>query len=336
MNQKIIARLVGVSSATVSRVINNDPRVSKETFERVQKVIADMGYVPNTIAKSLRVKKTRTVGFVVPDIGNPFFPEVLRGIEEVCVAHKYHIILGNTNEDRETEREIVQHLREKRVDGMLMILVDETGSTVKGTSAYGNSECSVVFIDRHVEGYCADSVLIDNFGGSFNAASYLLELGHTKVSVIHGPRNVTPGIERLRGFLHAFEVAGLAVRPEYIREGDFRTRSGYALARELMALPDPPTAIFCGNNLMTIGAFEALRVVGVQIPEQVSLVGFDDFLLAKYLTPPLTVVDRPMADMGRIAAELLIARIEQRDRTVAKKIMLPTRLEVRQSCRRLT
>ncbi|MGE5599707.1 MAG: LacI family DNA-binding transcriptional regulator [Bacteroidota bacterium] len=335
MNQRKIAQLAGVSSATVSRVINNKS-VSKETLAKVQRVIAENGYVPDTIAKSLRTKNTRTIGFVIPDIGNPFFPEVLRGVEAVCVARKYHIILGNTNEDRETEKQVVRHLREKRVDGMVMILVDETGGTVQSQFARGGLEWPIVTIDRHIEGFGCDSVIIDNVGGSFNAIKYLAELGHRRIAIIHGPKNVTPGIERLQGFLKAVEAFGLEARPEYIREGDFRTKSGYDLASELVRLPEPPTAIFGGNNLMTIGAFEALRDLGLRIPEQISLVGFDDFLLAGYLTPPITVVDRPMVDMGRIAAELLLDRIEKKDCTVAKKIVLPTSLKIRQSCCRVS
>ncbi|MDI7247029.1 MAG: LacI family DNA-binding transcriptional regulator [Bacillota bacterium] len=333
MNQRDIARIAGVSTATVSRVINQKGNVDRDTYAKVLKVIEEQGYVPNTIAKSLRVRQTKTIGFVIPDIGNPFFPEVLKGVESVCVQHGYNIILGNTNEDVETERSVVRNLRQQRVDGLLMILVDERGETLRWGLRGAEGRFPIVFIDRHIKGFQYDSVVIDNEGGAFQATDYLLRLGHRRIAMIHGPVTMTPGGGRLRGYLEAMRAWGVEVVAEYVREGDFRTKSGYELAKHLMSLPVPPTAIFGGNNLMTMGIFEALRDMGIAVPDQVSLVGFDDFLLGAYLSPPLTVVDRPMSDMGRIAAELLISRIENRDQTAVRKVVLPTALRIRQSCR---
>lgn len=333
MNQRDIARIAGVSTATVSRVINKTGNVAQETYKKVRRVIEEQGYVPDTIAKSLRMRQTKTIGFVIPDIGNPFFPEVLKGVEAVCVEYGYNIILGNTNEDVRTERAVVRNLRQQRVDGLLMILVDESGATLRWGLKGSEGRLPIVFIDRHIEGFQYDSVVIDNEGGAFQATDYLLQLGHTRIAIIHGPANMTPGGGRLRGYLQAMRAKGVEIVSDYVKEGDFRTRSGYELAKHLMSLPTPPTAIFGGNNLMTMGIFEALRDMGVRIPDQVSVVGFDDFLLAAHLTPPLTVVDRPMSDMGRIATELLISRIENRDQTAVRKVVLPTKLRVRQSCR---
>ena len=177
-------------------------------------------------------------------------------------------------------------------------------------------------------------MIIDNEGGTTQATDYLLELGHTKIAMIHGPLTTTPGERRLRGYMKAMRDAGVPVRSEYVAEGDFRTRSGYEIAGRMMELADPPTAIIGGNNLMTIGIFQRLADMGVCIPDRVSLIGFDDFTLAANLTPALTVVDRPMADMGRIAAELLLSRIEGRDESATRQVILPTRLKIRDSCRR--
>ena len=335
MNLKDIARMAGVSTATVSRVINRSGPVSAKTARRVLGVIEESGYVPDTIAKSLRMGQTKTVGFVVPDISNPFFPEVLNGAEAVCADWGYTIILGNTNEDVACEAKVVRSLRQQRADGLLMILVDESGGTLRQALAGADADLPIVFIDRHIEGFLYDSVIIDNEAGTSQATRYLLELGHTKIAIIHGPTTTTPGVGRLRGYEHAMQAAGLPVNPEYVLLGDFRTESGYRLAKRLMCMSDPPTAIIGGNNLMTMGIFRCLKDMDVPIPDQVSLIGFDDFQLAGYLSPPLTVVDRPMSDMGRLAADLLFLRIEKRDLGPVRRVVLPTALEVRGSCRRL-
>lgn len=335
MNLKDIAELAGVSTATVSRVINRSGPVSKATAGRVLRIIEEHGYVPDTIAKSLRMGQTKTIGFVVPDISNPFFPEVLNGAEAVCAGYGYNIILGNTNEDIDTESKVVRNLRQQRADGVLMILVDESGSTLRSGLAGASPSLPIVFIDRHIAGFRYDSVIIDNEGGTAQAAEYLIELGHTKIAIIHGPANTTPGGRRLYGYRKAMRAAGVAIRSEYVVEGDFRTRSGYELTRALMEIPDPPTAIIGGNNLMTIGAFQCLADMGICVPHDVSLIGFDDFALASNLSPAITVVDRPTADMGRISAELLLSRIEKRDESATRQVVLPTRLKIRDSCRRL-
>jgi LacI family transcriptional regulator len=333
MNLKDIARMAGVSTATVSRVINRSGPVSAKTARKVLRIIEESGYVPDTIAKSLRMGQTKTVGFVVPDISNPFFPEVLNGAEAVCADYGYTIILGNTNEDIACEAKVVRSLRQQRADGLLMILVDESGGTLRQALSGADSDLPIVFIDRHIEGFLYDSVIIDNEVGTSQATKHLLELGHTRIAIVHGPITTTPGVGRLRGYQAAMEAAGVPVNPEYVLEGDFRTESGYELSRQLMSLADPPTAIIGGNNLMTMGIFRYLRDMDVPVPDRVSLIGFDDFPLAAYLSPPLTVVDRPMSDMGRLAADLLLSRIEKRETGPARKVVLPTALKVRGSCR---
>lgn len=335
MNLKDIAELAGVSTATVSRVTNGSGPVSKKTADRVLRIIREHGYVPDTIAKSLRMGQTKTIGFVVPDISNPFFPEVLNGAEAVCVDNGYSIILGNTNEDIDTESKVVRNLRLQRADGLLMILVDESGSTLRAGLEGAKSDLPIVFIDRYISGFKYDSVIIDNEGGTEQATKHLVELGHTRIAMIHGPITTTPGERRLHGYIKAMEAAGVPVPGEYVVEGDFRTKSGYDLARTLMELPEPPTAIIGGNNLMTIGMFQCLSDMGIAIPDTVSIIGFDDFPLAGNLSPAITVVDRPMAEMGRIAAELLLSRVDRHDESSTRQIVLSTKLKIRNSCKRL-
>jgi LacI family transcriptional regulator len=217
-----------------------------------------------------------------------------------------------------------------------MILVDESGGTLRQALAGADADLPIAFIDRHIEGFRYDSVIIDNEAGTSQATRHLLELGHTKIAIIHGPTTTTPGVGRLRGYQTAMKAAGVPVSPEYVLEGDFRTESGYELAKRLISLPDPPTAIIGGNNLMTMGVFRCLRDMNVPVPDRVSLIGFDDFPLAAYLSPPLTVVDRPMSDMGRLAADLLLSRIEKRETGPVQRVVLPTALKVRGSCRSLS
>ncbi|MEA4884148.1 MAG: LacI family DNA-binding transcriptional regulator [Clostridia bacterium] len=335
MNLKDIAQMAGVSTATVSRVINQSGPVSPDTYQKVLKIIEKQGYVPDTIAKSLRIGQTKTIGFVVPDISNPFFPEVLNGAEAVCAGYGYNIILGNTNEDIATEEKVVRSLRQQRADGLLMILVDESGGTLSQALLGADPDLPIVFIDRHIERFRYDSVVIDNEAGVAQAVEHLVGLGHSRISIIHGPVGTTPGLGRLKGYRKAMKAAGIPHVEEYVAEGDFRIRSGYELAGRLMSLPVPPTAIIGGNNLMTMGIFQRLNDMAVSIPDQVSLIGFDDFPLAANLTPAITVVDRPTCDMGRIAADLLLSRVEKRDQSAVRKVVLPTKLKIRNSCRNI-
>lgn len=329
MNQREIAKLAGVSSATVSRVINRDRRVSAETAARVRDVISKYGYVQNSIARSLRVARTRTIGFLIPDIANPFFPAVLRGIEGVCAKHGYNLILGNTAEDKAREKRALDTLLRYRVDGLLAIMVDETGEELKRFREMG---VPVVLIDRKVESGEFDCVVIDNAGGVSDAVEYLTSLGHTRIAMIHGTRSITPGSERLEGFLTAMAERGLDVPSSHLVDGRFTEEGGYLALGQLMHLPVPPTAVITANNLTTMGAFRALADMRVRMPAEVSLLGFDDFPLAGYLSPPVTVVNRPTVEMGRIACEMLVERVEGRGRGPARRVLLPTRLELRASC----
>ena len=330
-NQREIARLTGVSAATVSRVLSNNPHVDPKTRELVKSAAKNMGYLPNVLAKSLRTLRSGSIGLVIPDISNPFFSEVLHGMESVCNEAGYHIILGNTNESVESERRVVRHLAEKRVDGFIMILVDPSGAAIRQTLG-PNPRVPIVLLDRCIEDSRYDVVTIDNAGGMAKATQYLLELGHTRIALIHPPRTITPGSERRDGYLEALRAANCPVDEGLIREGSSRIQDGYEQTKLLLQLKPRPTAVIGGNNLMAIGAFEAIRDMELRIPEDISLIGFDDFLLANYLSPPVTVVQRATADMGFVAAKALISRIQGHDHTVPRKMVLPTTLCVRESC----
>lgn len=334
VTQRDIAREAGVSPATVSRVINGSARVREDTRRRVTQAIRRLNYHPDQVARSLRVRKTQTVGFLVPDIANPFFPKVLKGLEGACSAAGYAIVLQNTDERVKQERVAISALLSQRVDGIVAIPVKDTGPSIAAIQRSVVPLVPLVLIDRHVPALNVDAVIIDNEGGAAAAVEYLIGLGHRRIGVIHGPKSCTPGFGRWAGAVAALKRFGLPSDKPYVLEGDFRKSSGYRLTRRLMELPDPPTALFVGNNLMTIGAYECLRDMGLRIPDDVSLVGFDDFDLANYLDPPITVVDRPMEEMGRVAGQLLLGRISGALQGPPQLVVLPTRLLIRRSASR--
>lgn len=332
MNQKDIAKLAGVSSATVSRVINGDDKVAPKTYEKVKRVIDEYGYVHNAIARNLKKSSTKTIGYLVPDIKNPFFTSVLVGFEEMCYAKGYDIIFENTCENVEKEKKAMQTLLSLRVDGLLAVFVDTENKLVDSFDSMG---IPIVLIDRKSKNEAKhDCIIIDNYDAMKKLVDHLASLGHTDIAAIHGTLDITPGEERLNGFLEAMKQAGIPVNPDYVVPGWFTAEGSYEATEQLLKLKKPPTAIITANNLSTMGAYAALVDHKVKIPQDISLVGIDDFLLAGHLTPPLTVVRRSNTTVGRIAGEMLLDRIEMgsaHTRIPQRVRVLPTELCVRES-----
>ncbi|MGE5581066.1 MAG: LacI family DNA-binding transcriptional regulator [Bacillota bacterium] len=329
MNQREIAKLAGVSSATVSRVINNDPRVSLETASQVRKIISKYGYVQNVIARNLRMASTKTIGFLIPDISNPFFSAVLTGIEAVCAKYGYNILLENTSEDFLKEQAAIDTLLKQRIDGIVAIVVDESGEQLK---RFQTMNVPVVLIDRRTHYKDYDCVVIDNVGGVSSGVDYLLRLGHIKIAIIHGRKNITPGEERLQGYINTMKKAGIDINPDYVMDGNFTEEGAYSCTRELLQLSSPPTAIISANNIMTMGVYKALADMRVRIPHEISVLGFDDFPLAAYLSPPISIINRPTVEMGKIATEMLFERLHEEFTQSPREKVLPTNLIIRGSC----
>ncbi len=332
MNQREIAKIAGVSSATVSRVINKEPGVAPKTAEKVSEIISQYGYVQNVIARNLKKANTKTIGFLIPNILNPFFPAVLSGIETVSVKYGYNMIVQNTDNNPLREEVSIETLLKHRVDGLLAVLVNSSGNQLKNFQSMG---IPVVLIDRLTADVEYDSVTIDNIGGVTQGIEYLARLGHTGIAVIHGTKTTSPGEERLQGYFKAMRDIGLEVIKEYVVDGNFSEEGGYLRTGELMRLSKPPTAIFALNNFSTMGAYKALADAHVKIPGEVSLLGFDDFSLAAYLSPPITVINRPMFEMGRFATEMLFERLLGATNRPLQKIILPITLKIRYSCSNL-
>ncbi|MDR7434127.1 MAG: LacI family DNA-binding transcriptional regulator [Armatimonadota bacterium] len=324
-----VARKAGVSVATVSRVVNESAhKVREETRQRVLEAIQALGYQPNDVARGLKKRTSHTIGLIVPDISNPFYPAIARGIEDVANAHGYAIVLCNTYEDLAKEREYLSLLRRRWVDGLIFAT---SGVNTKHLQWLRGHRVPVVLVARDVEGLEIDAVLVDNFRGAYLAVQHLIGLGHRRIGFIGGPSTLHVSQERRRGYLQALDDAGIAPDPAYSVEGNFRAEGGDSAMQKLLQLSPPPTAVFAANDLMAIGAMNAIKRVGLRIPGDVAVVGFDDIPFASLVEPRLTTVAQPKYKMGAMAMTLLLERIEGKG-DGPRKILLEPELIVRDSC----
>ena len=271
---------------------------------------------------------TGSIAVIVPDITDPYFAAVVKGVDSISRQDSWHIFLYNTEEDGEREAAILAALR-GRVDGVILTPADESR---EAQGRLLSTQIPIVLLDRQVgAGGEFDSVLIDNEGGAAQAAEYLLGLGHRRIGVISGPPATTPGRTRYAGFMSKLEAAGVKLPASHIQISDFREDGGYQSTLRLLALASPPSAIFVSNNLMCVGVLRALHDMRVSVPSEVSVVGFDDLQLAELLSPPLTVIGRPMEEQGTLAIRLLLNRLAGRS-VKPRTIVLDTRLVIRESC----
>lgn len=318
-----VARLAGVSTATVSRYLSGNP---VRASAKVGDVIDDLRYRPSVTARGLRSGRHLAIGVVVPDITNPFFASVTRGIENVVGPVGLQVTLANSDESVARESDLVEALV-PRVDGVILCPATENDAVPEHLVAAG---VPVVLVDRgvHQESVGFDLVSVDNAGGAAAAARHLRELGHRRIAVVSGPLTSTPGRERHEGFLDGLAQGGL--EPAHAEIADFKESGGYAATQHLLALDPPVTAVFLANNLMTVGALKALHEAGVDVPGDLSVVGFDDLDLGALLAPPLTVIDRPTVEQGEQAARLLLDRLADPTHRPTS-IVMPVQLLVRGS-----
>ncbi|MDR3587076.1 MAG: LacI family DNA-binding transcriptional regulator [Desulfosporosinus sp.] len=324
-----VANLAKVSTATVSRVINKQDGIKTQTKERVQKAIEQLSYIPNALARSMVRKQTNTIGVIIPDINNPFFPLLISGIEQQARKKSYFTILCNSNESPEIESELIQVLLERSVDGLIITTADEYGHQLQPVI---ERKIPVVAVDRQIKNFEVDTVLVGNVDGAYQATRHLILQGHTKIAIIRGPQKTTPGYERFAGFQRALEEYKIDLDEGYIIEGDFKEQSGYEGTKRLYSLKEPPTAIFTSNNLMTLGCLKALTEIGWILGEQVGLIGFDDLDFAEFVNPPLTVVSRPMRQLGEAAFDLLYAQMTSEGDWTKRHYVLSPEIKIRQSC----
>ncbi len=323
-----VAREAGVSTTTVSHVLNGTRTVAEPTKQRVLAAIELLNYEVNSLAQSLKSDRSQTIGLLVTDISNPFFTSLVRGVEDIANAAGYSVMLCNTDENPEKEHTYLRMLRRKRVDAILMAPTGVRQPLLDQLMGLG---FPLVCIDRTTPGTTCDSVLVDNVGGAFQAVSHLIELGHRRVGVITGLSGVGTTNERLEGYMQAMADRGISISQELVRVGNSRLDGGFREMLALLDLPVPPTAVFTTNNLTTLGALGALNSRQVAVPDDMAIVGFDDFEWAAVLRPRVTAVAQPTYEIGETATRMLIDRIEGRGGPEPRRVVLPTRLIVRES-----
>jgi DNA-binding LacI/PurR family transcriptional regulator len=327
---KDVARVAGVSVSTVSRVLTGSPLVNDETRARVKRAMEELDYRPNRVARRLRRDTARAslIGLIVPDIQNPFFAELVRGVESIAQKHGYMVFLGNSDEDGANEKRYVDLMRAESVDGLILPPSSDIAQTVSGLARAG---LPVVCVDRRLPKVALDTVIADNVHGAQEAVEHLLRIGHRRIGFVGGRPQLSTTQERLQGYRLALEEHGVAFDAALVREGDSRQSGGRHMARELLTLSEPPTALLVGNNLMTLGALETIHAMGLRIPDDVAIVGYDDMPWALALNPPLTAVRQPSYEIGRRGAELLLQRIDDPKRSTSLVVLQPE-LVVRESC----
>lgn len=309
-----VAKRAGVSIATVSRVLNNNGNVNDATRAKILKAIKDLKYQPSRVAKRLRSKSVSSnlFGVLIPDIENPFYVDVLRGIEEAAYKNNSAIIMCNFGQDEKKEKLYLEILQSEAIDGLIAAPAREDDPQLKKMVKDG---LPVVCVDRGLKGIDVDVVMVDNVTGAFNAVNFLIESGYKRIAYIAGLRTVPSSLLREKGYREALAVNGIPFNEELVRFGNSKHKSGVELCNELLKLPNPPDAIFTGNNLITLGALETIHKRKLQIPKDIAIVGFDDMYWSSSLNPPLTAVRQPAFEIGKRAMELLLQRIQDPERS---------------------
>jgi DNA-binding LacI/PurR family transcriptional regulator len=324
---KDVAERAGVSTATVSRVLNARGNVRSEVQAKVIQAVEALNYRPSRVARRLRTKGTQVIGLIITDIQNLFFTSVTRGIEDVASRNGYSLMLCDTDEDLDRERLYLEVMHDEHVAGIILASAAETGHD---RQLY-NGNIPIVALDRLIQDVPLDTVLVDNVGGAMTAVSHLLSLGHRRIGLVTGQQPSTTARERQAGYEQALAKFHVPVRPALIRKADWReTFDSHQRALELLTLAERPTALFTANTITTIGTLTAIRQLGLRIPDDVALATFDDIPWATLLDPPLTAVPQPTYELGKTAAEMLLARIVDHERPPLV-VRLPLELVVRQS-----
>lgn len=329
VTRKEVALKAGVSVATVSYVINNGPRpVSPDTRRRVWAAIRELGYQPNGVARNLRLQRTSLLGLIIPDTRNPYFADVARGVEQVAFENGYTVMLCHSGYNSQRELEYVDMLYIQRVAGVVWVPASERFEAYYKLMDYG---VPTVVLDRQLPGIESLTVLADNFRGSYMATEHLIRLGHRRIAFISRPVDLSHSQARLQGYLSALTDHDIPHDPSLIARGGFRMEDGYRAMKDLLRVEDPPTALVAYNDFMALGALRALHEHGSMVPQDFSVVGFDDIEQAAFSCPALTTVCIPKFEMGQRSAQLLLASIDKQKPPEEWLQPLPVRLIVRES-----
>ncbi|MEV3988030.1 LacI family DNA-binding transcriptional regulator [Streptomyces sp. NPDC049837] len=323
---KDVAARAGVSVATVSRVVNGHPSVSPDARSRVLTAVEELGYRPNAVARSLRTDQTRTLGLVIGDVLNPYFTELARFVEEEARALGYSVIIGNADERPDLQDHHIRTLLDRRIDGLLVSPADGRSTPTLDAARSGTP---MVFVDRWVPGVDVPVVRADGRRAVRDLVAHLHGLGHRRLAIIAGPAATTTGHERVEAFREALAEHGTALPDAYIGQGDFQAASGRRATERFLDLPEPPDVVFAADNLMALGALDAIRARGLRVPHDIGLAAFDDIPWFVHTDPPITAIVQPAGELARAAVRALADLIEGRP---PQSVTLPARLVVRRSC----
>lgn len=324
---KEVAEKAGVSVTTVSRVINENLRVRQDTRERVYRVIKELGYVPNAMARGLTLGKTRTIGLILPEIADGFFSQVIRGADETAVMNDFHLLVSTFHSHRSDEELSVRLMSEGRVDGL--ILMDPTLSD-DFLMRFHRGSVPIVVLCKKTKYTNCKYIIIDDFQGAYQAVVHLIKHGYKRIAIIGGPSDNYDASQRLAGYKSAIKDYNIRLNSEYIVDGNFRWEGGESAMHTLLDLAQPPDAVFAANDPMAIGAMEAVKKRELVVPKDMAIVGFDDIELSRLVTPPLTTVHLPMYELGAMAVKNVMRILKGGN--VRRRNILKTGLVVRKSC----
>ncbi len=300
---KDIARIAGVAHSTVSRALRNSPLINPETVQRIQRIAGEAGYRTSAAARTLVTRRSDTIGVVATNIADPFVAGVVSGIEETADRHGLSVFLANSNAEPERELRVARKFEERRVDG---IIVTASRAGDQYVPLLTHMRVPIVLLNNQHPSQFAHSVMIANTQASLDATRYLIALGHRRIAYLGDRQGYQSDTERYAGYRKALKDAGLRFEPRLVAHGDGKPEGAEEAAAQLLALPLPPTAIFCYNDMSALGAMRQIRNRGLSIPADISIVGFDDLYISQYLNPPLTTVRQPMRQMGNLAMETLL------------------------------
>ncbi|SON49616.1 HTH-type transcriptional repressor PurR [Vibrio tapetis] len=329
---KDVARIAGVSTTTVSHVINKTRFVAEATQERVNKAVEELNYAPSAVARSLKCNTTRTIGMLVTQSTNPFFAEVVDGVESYCYRQGYTLILCNTGGIYEKQRDYIRMLAEKRVDGILVMCSDLT-EELRGMLD-SHADIPKVIMDWGPESSHADKIIDNSEEGGYLATKYLIDHGHTDIACLSGHLDKLACIERIAGYKRALAEANIEFQEDHIIEGNFECDMAVVAADKIIAMAQRPTAVFCFNDTMALGLLSRLQEKGLSVPDDISVIGYDNIEVSGYFSPPLTTVHQPKRRVGKTAFEILLERIKDKEHDKRVFEMHPEIVE-RQSVKRL-
>ncbi|KGQ67724.1 substrate-binding domain-containing protein [Gallibacterium anatis] len=306
---KDIARIAKVSTSTVSHVINNTRYVSDEIREKIMKVVNELNYTPSAVARSLKVKETKTLGMLVTATSNPFFAEVVSGVEQYCNQHHYNLIISSIDGNEQRLQQNIQTLIQKQVDGLLLMYSDTRHAMVEQL----NLNLPIVVMDWWPTELNADKIYENSEFGAYLATKTLIEQGHKNIAIITGKLDKSLAHNRLLGYQKALQDAHLPINPDWIIESHFDFEGGVEGMKKLLQITPRPTAVFACSDTIAVGIYQVAWQQGLHIPQDISVIGYDNIMLAQYLTPPLTTIHQPKAELGKLAVETLLERIKSPD-----------------------